>query len=206
MFAQTKSRKTNASQSRLSGPVSLFSGGIAAGTLIETDRGWRSVDELCPGDRIMTFDGGLRELRAVSTRRLDSPMGQVAHMMEVPGGVLDTCSDLSLPADQYVLLDLAAVEASHDSPLALVPAAALEDWNGIRRKPAGDRSLSYTLCFDDEEIVFANTGAMLHCAAPEGTTLGSSFFNTLSFDETRSLLGLPQLRADAPHLRLIHAA
>ncbi|MEM7752946.1 MAG: Hint domain-containing protein [Pseudomonadota bacterium] len=51
------------------------------GTLIATDRGWRPVEELCRGDRVVTRDNGL--LRVVWTGRRDlnySDLGQVPQL------------------------------------------------------------------------------------------------------------------------------
>jgi hypothetical protein len=167
--------------------------GLTAETLVETDTGWRPVRTLVAGDRVQTLDGGLQPLRAVTAR---STLGRAPNLVTVPGGTLDTCSDLTLMADARVLIDAPQAEATHGASLVLVPAGALAGWHGVtlqRGGGAGQGDILLTLAFDDDEIVFANTGAMIHCAgetrsaAPMG-----GLYPVLSYVEARDLLGLPQ--------------
>jgi hypothetical protein len=223
MFITSAPRSTFASAPVLAEPRLTFgAGGLCDGTLVDTARGWMPVERLAPGDRVQTLDGGLRPLAAVIRRSVDSVAGgpRAAHLIEVPGGVLDTCSDLAVLAESRLLLDLPEAEARHGSPLVLAPAAALEGWCGIRKAAARGRSGAVTLVFEDEEVIFAQTGALVHCPAPgaEGAVPGlaeaSGFFVTLDWRQTRDLLNLPAhvrpealpQRAGRAGLRLVHAA
>lgn len=166
--------------------------GLTAETLVETETGWRPTRTLVAGDRVQTLDGGLQPLRAVTAR---STLGRTPNLVTVPGGTLDTCSDLTLMAEARVLIDAPQAEAIHGASLVLVPAAALLGWHGVTRtedaEMAGDMLL--TLAFDDDEIVFANTGAMIYCAGETRSEVPmGGFYPVLSYVEARDLLGLPQ--------------
>ncbi|MGC9420245.1 MAG: Hint domain-containing protein, partial [Rhodovulum sp.] len=45
--------------------VAGIASGFAAGTEIATTLGWRTVETLQPGDRVLTFDHGSQPVRAV---------------------------------------------------------------------------------------------------------------------------------------------
>jgi hypothetical protein len=199
-------------------PTPVAAGGLCDGARVETFRGWTPVEHLVPGDRVQTLDGGMRPLRAVTRHAVAADAAQRGpHLIEIPGGVLDTCSELTVLAESRLLLDLPAAEKRHGTPLVLVPAAALEGWNGIRRIAPRPRMSAVSLVFEEEEIVFAQTGALIHCPAPDaggfGALAGSAFFETLDYAATRALLGLSaQPRPAAapargrPALRVVHAA
>lgn len=167
-------------------------GGLLAGTMVDTEFGWRRVESLVPGDRVQTFDGGLRPLTAVQHSEIDQPLGMGVNLVNVPAGVLDNCSDINLLAEQRVLLDLAEAEDRFGTPLVLVPAAALEGWNGVTCRESMAFTTAVSLVFADEEVLFANTGVLLHCPTPdiaEGPEV-SGFFTALNFNQSRFLLGL----------------
>ncbi len=167
--------------------------GLTAETLVETGMGWRPARTLVAGDRVQTLDGGLQPLRAVTAR---STLGRKPNLVTVPGGTLYTFSDLTLMADARVLIDAPQAEATRGASLVLVPVAALVGWHGVTRaeddaQMAGDILL--TLAFDDDEIVFANTGAMIYCAGETRSEMPmGGFYPVLSYVEARDLLGLPQ--------------
>ena len=161
--------------------------GVLAGTLVETETGWQPVETLAIGQRVQTWDGGLQPLVGLGRQRI----APGAALMSVPGGVLSTCSDLLLLPGQHLLVSTGAAAELLECDRALVPAAALEGWNGIapcRPRQAHD---VITLRFEAEEAVYANTGALLHCAADAGGAAPrSEFFTVLDRDGTRALFGL----------------
>jgi hypothetical protein len=173
--------------------------GMIAGTLVETDHGWKPVETLRTGDTLYTMDGGLRPVRDVHHSRLgyggETPRKSM-DLMHIPGGVLETCQSMMALPQQHVMLDLPEAEDLLDTPSVLVPLGALEGYRGISRLTATPRTGVVTLKFDDEEIVFANTGVMFHCASVTGQTdplVTSEFFQTLLFETTRAMLGLDPL-------------
>jgi hypothetical protein len=134
--------------------------GLVAGTMVETAQGWRDVAALRIGDRVQTFDGGLRPVLAVD-RTIVDPQPDL-HLVRVPGGVLGTCGDLVLLSRQLVMLP-ADDPAMPDAALVLLPALALVGWQGVTKAPMTGRVEVVTPVFAAEEILWANTGALLRC-------------------------------------------
>ncbi len=168
-------------------PSALSRSGFIQGTKVEAAPGWRPVESLTRGDAVFTFDGGLREIRAIHREEI-----RPVRVVNVPGGVLDNCAEMVLMPGQHMLLELPGLEAIHDNALALLPAAALAGWRGVEWANAKARKVEIvTLIFDEEELVWGNSGALFHCpdagqyAAPR---LVSKFFNVLDMAEARQML------------------
>ena len=130
--------------------------GMVAGTLVETALGWTPVQNLKVGDAVQTLDGGLARIHALD-RCTVSPQSDLSLIL-IPGGCHDACSDLMLVPGQHLLIDTLA-----DAPYALVPAAALTVDPLVRRHAPQTPTEVITLLFADEEVVFANSGVMVHC-------------------------------------------
>jgi hypothetical protein len=168
----------------------LPSSGLVAGTLVETAEGWQPVESLAIGQRVQTWDGGLRPLQRLEAVRVAPGAGLVA----LPGGVLSTCSDMLLLPGQHLLVETGAAAEVLDQDVVLVPASALDGYRGaaaVRQRKGVD---VIRLGFEAEEIVYANTGAMLHCpavgAAAPAEAPRSGFFTALDREGARRLLGL----------------
>lgn len=147
---------------------------LGADTMLETPAGWLPVEQLAAGDAVATLDGGFTPIQSIA----DSTS---APMIHVPGGTLSACSDCSLPVHTRVALE----QPAHlgDAPVVSVPLLALVGWRGIRHAVTHAAGLA-TLTFDDEEMIFAQTGLLLHAATPNQ----DSFFERLDHDQTRTLL------------------
>lgn len=159
--------------------------GMLAGTLLESETGWRPVEDLARGDLVFTHDGGLREIRHVETRSL-APR----QLIHVPGGTLGNCADMRLLPGQHVLLEYAPGERAFGSPWLLVPAAALVGLTGVRWQRGREELALYNLGFEEEEVVWANSGVLMHCpkeGAPQGA---SEFFKVLTLDQALALVAL----------------
>ena len=82
-----------------------------------------------------------------------------------------------------------------------MPASALEGHCGIRRVMPVDLIEVVTLHFDEEEVVYANSGAMVHCRpvqrkAGEDPGPGpSAFFPVLDEEGARGLIALMRARS-----------
>ncbi len=169
-------------------PSAMNRSGFIQGTRVEAADGWRPVESLMRGDAVYTFDGGLREIRAIHREEV-----RPVRVLNVPGGALDNCAELALLPGQHMLLEAPEAEAAHGSPLALLPAAALAGWRGVEWVNWKARKVEVvTLVFDEEELVWGNSGALFHCpdtrqhGAPR---LVSRFFKVLGLEEGRALLG-----------------
>ncbi len=150
---------------------------LSAQTLLETPTGWTSVDTLQAGDKVATLDGGFAPIAAISRPDRHAPL------VHVPGGVLSTCSDIALPGDARIALTPPARWSQ--APVVSVPVKALSGWHGIRPTLFAGPDLT-TLHFENEEMVFAQTGLMIH--AHDGSP--DPFFPTLTYGDTRALLAL----------------
>lgn len=174
--------------------------GLVAGTMVETAEGWRDVETLAPGIRVQTWDGGLQPLRAVERMRL----APGALLVQLAGGTLSTCSDLVLLPGQHLLLETGAAADLLDCDVALMPAGALDGLAGVSLQRQRSGADVFALGFEHEEIVYANTGALLHCA-PAGASgagaLRSDFFTVLDAAAARDLLGLAPRALPAAALR-----
>ncbi len=165
-------------------PEAFTKTGLTAGTMVETATGWRSVASLSVGERIGTWDGGLARLTAL--RRSVLTPARADQMILVPGGALGNCSDLLLTPRQPVMIESAEAEKLLGEAHVLVAAEAMIGFRGITQQSATEQLEVIHLGFDDEEVIFANTGALLHC----GFGRRGDFFTLLSDDRARALLSL----------------
>lgn len=171
--------------------------GLVAGTLLETSSGWRPIEALTVGDCVQTLDGGLARVLHLDRRTL-RPEVETALLM-LPGGQYDACSDLLLLPGQHLLIDTLDDEAMQGAPFAMIPAQALAGPN-VRRHSAPKAVDIITPLFADEEIVYANTGVLLHCP---GITDGAgrypedSFFPRLDAVAARAFLARRSARLAA---------
>ena len=134
--------------------------GLVAGTLVETKSGWQPVETLTIGDAVQTLDGGLAGILALD-RRSFRPETETAPLL-IPGGSFDACSDLLILPGQHLLLDTLDDTAT-DAPFAMIPALALQGRAGVRRHVVATDLHIITPLFADEEVIYANTGVLLHC-------------------------------------------
>lgn len=140
--------------------------GLLAGTRVATVMGWRAAEALAPGDMVLTFDNGLREL--VDVRRdtfwVADMMAPAAYAaVFVPAGAMGNSADLELLPDQGVLIESDAACDVHGDPFAVVPAKALDGFRGIRRMAPRTQVEVITLVFADEQVIYAEGGALIHC-------------------------------------------
>lgn len=182
--------------------------GIVAGTSVETASGWRPVESLMTGAMVQTY-AGLRRVARVD-RSFVEPGNRAVNpepMLLVPGGVLNNCSAFYLLPDQLVLLETIYAEEIFGDAATLVPGAALEGFRGIAEvRPRGLVEV-ISLQFDEEDVVYGNTGVLFHCpsvGAKLGAGLRSDYFLTLTKGQAVELLAALEGRAvhDA-HLRLV---
>ena len=150
--------------------------GLVAGTLLETQAGWRPVQTLRIGDAVQTLDGGLARILGLDRRILTAD--GLATLIKIDGGHFDACSDLLLLPGQHVLLDTLDDPQMDGSPFAMIAALALLATPGARRTPLGTSVEVITPMFADEEVVYANSGVLLHCP---GIIDGAQGFPDTSF-------------------------
>jgi hypothetical protein len=163
--------------------------GMVAGTLVETATGWKPVEALSLGDALQTLDGGLAWLHALD-RQILTP-AQNPLLVHLPGGAFDACSDLLLLPGQLVLLDTLGlpVAGQPDALYVFVPAMALIGLQGVRRFELRHPREVITPFFAEEEMVYAQTGVLLHCPALMAKP-GGGFFPQLDLFDAIAFLRL----------------
>ncbi len=155
--------------------VAGLASGLIAGTLVATDRGWRPVESITPGDMVLTFDRGLQPVCDVILGVSwddDSPCPQSLWPLSVPAGALGNREAMKLLPEQPVMVESDAAEMLFDDPFALLTAADLQGVRGIERSCPGGALEVIQLQFDEDEVVFANAGALVFC--PSGQMLSVS--------------------------------
>ena len=164
------------------GPAgSKVCGGIAASTQIETELGWKTASDLNIGDRVYTYDGGLRRLENV-TRTSGTDHAQMA--IELPGGVFSNSQNVTLLLDQNLLFESPVVEEMFGKPAIMVAASELVGMAGAREINQ-DRGAEFIhLGFAQEEVIWANSGLLVHCSK----SVGSDFFGSAKGFHAKMLL------------------
>lgn len=162
--------------------------GLIAGTLVETAAGWRRVELLRVGDHVQTYDGGLKQLRRIERAYYGADHGGygLEQTLHVPGGALDNCEDLIVMPDQLLMIESEVAAKLLGEFAVLLPASALAGYRGITRQPLQNLIEAITLKFDDEEVIYANSGLLAHC----GNAPQSDFFTTLDHTRATALLSL----------------
>lgn len=165
--------------------------GLIAGTLVETAVGWRRVEMLRVGDHVQTYDGGLRQLRQIERGYYGVAGGAypLDRTLHVPSGALDNCDDVMLMPEQMVLIESRLVEELLGELSVLIPAAALDGFRGISQQAPRGLIEAVSLRFDDEEVVYANSGLLAYCG-DRGVPEGSNFFTTLDYGRAKALVSL----------------
>ncbi len=164
--------------------------GILAGSLVETRAGWRPVETLSQGDEVSTYDGGFRAVRQIARRR--ARLASVTEVVHVPGGALGNCCGLKLMPGQHVFVASSVVEQVLDCAGVLVRADALVGHRGTSRRPCVKPDEAFELRFATDEIVYVNSGMLIHCAATasHGLVPGGDYFRSLEGARARAMLAL----------------
>jgi len=165
--------------------------GLVADTWVETEAGWRQVGLLRRGDRLHTFDGGLRALVALDrTWVLPGLQGQVLHL---PGGLLGSTVDLTLMPDQHLLIDTWDETGLDGAIAALIPASALGGLGGVGWRTVAAPLEVVTPVFSEDEVIYASGGVLLHCPGANRMARGDVFLR-LSAEQGQAVMR-PRLAA-----------
>lgn len=157
-------------------PVLTTAGcGMVQGTRVATPGGWAAVDTLHRGDEVLTFDAGFQRVTAIVTQ----PIFKHNHMtpkalypLFVPAGTLENRHDLLVQPYQGVLVESPEVKDRWGDPYAVIPGAALECIEGVTRI-APEVPLNAILpVFAEDQMVFANGGALLFSQSIWGVHAG----------------------------------
>lgn len=163
----------------------IRSGGFLPDTLVETEEGFKQARDVKPGDMVFTFDGGAQEVKSVR-----HAVPRLTTLMHVPAGALGNDTDLMLPSDQKVALEMDTAERLFGLPVVVTKLIALAGYKGIAAA-APERLGRIHFEFEEEELVWAESGMLM----PAGDDAQESAFHQLSLTETRQVLASDAGRA-----------
>ncbi|MCF2872516.1 Hint domain-containing protein [Octadecabacter sp. G9-8] len=165
--------------------------GMVAGTKVATNAGWANVETIREGQQVLTFDGGLQTVIAVTRHPLMADTGEIASWpLFVPAGALGNRADMTILPHQSVMIESDAAEDMTGDPFALIPGAALSGFRGITQMRASDWVEVIQLHFAQDEIVFANIGALFLCRAQADlmSDAPASSYDVLSIEVAEDLI------------------
>ena len=137
--------------------------GITSGTRIATDHGWRPVETLSIGERVLTFDSGPQQIVAITRATQfvnDGIAPDFANPIHVPAGAIGNTEPMVLLPELNVMIESDEAENRTGDPFALIPAKALIGFRGAERFRALRPFEVLTLHFDNDELVYAEGGAL----------------------------------------------
>jgi len=127
-------------------------GGLAEGTRVLTLRGEQPVQDLRPGDRIITRDAGAQVLRRVSIRDLSG--AAMTRLSPDSLGVGRPGADILLAPGQRILLRDWRAKALYGQAQAMVPVSRLIDGQYIAEVKV-TRLRVFELEFDRQHVIYA---------------------------------------------------
>ncbi|WP_461472156.1 Hint domain-containing protein [Pararhodobacter sp.] len=151
------------------GDFGVIAEGLLAGTTVATDQGWLPVETLRAGDRVVTFDHGMRPVKAVRISKLwTAAQGapRAVWPLLIPARVLGNRSETRLLPEQSVLIESDAAEEMYGDPFTMVAAGTLEGYMGITRVPPTRELTVVSLKFEGDEVVYTNGTMLVHCPNP----------------------------------------
>lgn len=125
---------------------------FCAGTLISTETGPRPVEDLRPGDKILTVDNGLQPLIHLAHNTVPA-MGALAPVL-ILEGAMGNSRDLWVSQQHRMLIEGWRAQLFCGEDEVFVPEVKLANGKDIRIVPGG-RVSYYHLLFMNHEVVFS---------------------------------------------------
>ena len=159
---------------------------FTSGTLIKTERGERAVEDLRPGDRVMTRDHGLQTIRWAGQRTV-AGLGEMAPIT-FDKGTLGCSEQLTVSPNHRMLICGAMAELVCGDDELLLSAKMLVNDRDVRREPRGFVTYVHIM-FDYHEIIWAND------CPTESFFVGDHGMNALNDAQAAEVLAIfPKLR------------
>lgn len=156
--------------------------GIISGTRVASNLGWRAVEALAPGDKVLTFDNGMQTL--VEVRReviwIDALSIPKQHWsVFIPAGAMNNRCDLTMMPEQGIVVESDVADEAMGDPFAVLDAQDLVGLRGIRRVEPVAYLEVVTLVFAEEQVVYAEGGTLMHC--PTSVDLLGTFEDSVTY-------------------------
>jgi hypothetical protein len=173
--------------------------GFIDGTHLVSNLGWRRVEDLRVGDKILTFDNGMSRIVEIQREILnagDTVIPESRWPLLVPEGALLNRRSMKVLPDQGIFVESDLVCDRMGEPFAVIPAAALIGFRGIAPvRPDATLAIN-TLTFVRDEVVYAEGGMLAHC--PSARSLMAQpeepLYRLLNPEEARALVAEMQSR------------
>ncbi len=162
--------------------------GFAHGTHVVSNLGWRPVETLQAGDKVLSFDHGMQVLAEVRHEvwSLPEDVAHTAHCpIHVPAGALRNRRPLWLMPDQGILVESDLAMEDLGDPFAVVPAKAFVGHRGIALASPGDHITLTQLVFQRDQVIYVEGGMLAHCPS-----LGSPVQSALHPQDSYPILPL----------------
>lgn len=140
--------------------------GLLAGTRVASNLGWRAIEALTAGDKILTFDHGMQVIREIKRKTLWLDATSLPDHMRpvtVPAGALGNRVPLRLLPEQGVLVESDAATDAQGDPFAVVAASALVGYRNITHDTRKMQVEIVTLYFEKPEVIYAEGGMLIYC-------------------------------------------
>ncbi|MGB1389004.1 MAG: Hint domain-containing protein [Paracoccaceae bacterium] len=183
----------------LSGDGYLITGqnGLLAGTHVVSNLGWRKVEALSIGDKVLTFDNAMQTVTGIQRETLWIAEASQSHPetlpVHVPSGALNNRRDLWLMSGQGLMIESDSAMDALGDPFAVIAAQVLTGYRGITRAaPAGKLEI-VILSFARDEVIYVEGGLLAYCPLPRDILLpaGASnedLYDVLDLEEGRGLV------------------
>lgn len=127
---------------------------FVSGTEIATIGGLVSVDDLRPGDKVITRDNGIQEICWIGSREVDA-VGKMAPVKVNPGALNGNENAIWLSPNHRVLVMEASLDMLFATNEALVAVKHLVNREGIN-KVTGGKVRYYHILFENHEVILSN--------------------------------------------------
>lgn len=177
-------------------PVAVGQGGFLSGTHVASNLGWRPVEALCAGDKVLTFDHGMQTVVEMVRESVRLDAGEIDPSrcpMHIPRDALNNRVPMWLMPDQGVLMESDLIEDHQGDPFAVVPASTLDGYRGICRLHPNEPLELVTPRFEQDEVVYLEAGLLGFCPAPRdlftiGIELREDLYRVLPLEEASELI------------------
>ncbi len=167
-------------------PMTCFT----SGTKIITSKGSLAIDDLCVGDKVLTFDSGFQEIRWIGKRSLTAAELDAQPMLrpiKIAVGALGNGlpeTDLVVSRQHRVLLKGELAQSYFGETEVLVAAAKLTDIEGISVETQAETVTYLHLLFDRHEVIFSNS------VPTESLYLGPEALRSFSREQKEEIFSL----------------
>jgi hypothetical protein len=174
---QQPTRRTVEMTGAYDGGLATLSHGLMAGTRVASNLGWRAIDALAVGDKVLTFDNGMQVITEIRRAHmwLDAPeTAEKLWPVVIPVDALGNREELTLLPDQGVMVESDAAQDMHGDPFAILTAQSLVGLRGIHQRQPMQRVELIAIYFAADEVIYAEGGALIHC--PRDVSTLDKFF------------------------------